>query len=319
MACAPPDATSRTSLVITNDRNFKFTALVARCLCCPCRLLLHLSNLVETNIDHIGCQLRRRRQRESQALFNVGELRAGLTRRNGRANPLELGDNHPWLGPLPYDGIAQGNIDCAGGSQRPDQDTSRDADLDGHGAVLHPAFARGLCKGRLVAQIAAVAWSPLAAMFRVDAPGRISSPGHSTADIDGLAAGWLMPEIAPVASEGAITLEADEQPEIRAVTRAALVISPPYVVVQRPPCPRSLSSIDLDFLALNFLINPNICRRRGVQRAAPEPVRRFERQRSDAVGPLSGSVRDDDVIKPADDHVIAYGVRRTCGSFGRGA
>ena len=82
------------------------------------------------------------------------ELDVGLTRRNRRADPLEFGDNGPWLRPLPDDGIAQWNTDRAGSSKGPENNTPLNADLDRHGAILHPTLTGGLPKRELVAQVA---------------------------------------------------------------------------------------------------------------------------------------------------------------------
>src|ERR1700730_530392 len=92
-------------------------------------------------------------------------------------------------------------------------------------------------------------------MFKVDAPARMSTPGHSTSGADAVGdAGWLTPGFAPekkleirvphdgVVSYGSITLEADEQPETRAETRTALAIS---AAARRPLRSLLLSPIEI--------------------------------------------------------------------------
>jgi hypothetical protein len=78
----------------------------------------------------------------------------------------------------------------------------------------------------------------------VDAPVRMSTPGHSTSGADGVGeCGWVTPGVAPekrlvnlLANEGELsdepTLEASEQPD----SIAALTISP---AARRQPRPRS--------------------------------------------------------------------------------
>ena len=78
----------------------------------------------------------------------------GLARGNRSANPLKFGGNELWFESLPYDGIAQGNIDRAGSSRGSEKNTPLNADLDGHDAVLQPALTGGLPKRELVAQVA---------------------------------------------------------------------------------------------------------------------------------------------------------------------
>src|SRR5262249_61431478 len=80
-------------------------------------------------------------------------------------------------------------------------------------------------------------------MFMVDAPVRISTPGHSTSGADGVGeCGCVTPGVAPekklvnrLANEGELsddpTLEASEQPD----SIAAPTISP---TARRPPRPR---------------------------------------------------------------------------------
>src|SRR5262249_10092821 len=80
--------------------------------------------------------------------------------------------------------------------------------------------------------------------FIVDAPVRISTPGHSTSGADGVGeCGWVTPGVAPekrlvnlLANEGELsdepTLEASEQPD----SIAALTISP---AARHRPRPRS--------------------------------------------------------------------------------
>jgi hypothetical protein len=76
----------------------------------------------------------------------------------------------------------------------------------------------------------------LAAIFIVDAPVRISTPGHSTSGADGVGeCDWVTPGVAPekkfanrLANEGELsddpTLEASEQPDsIAALTISAAV------------------------------------------------------------------------------------------------
>src|SRR5215831_5730139 len=99
----------------------------------------------------------------------------------------------------------------------------------------------------------AVAWSDLTVMFKVDAPERISTPGQSTSGAEGVGdAGWLTPGLAPekkldtrALHDGVVdcvvwywstTLDADEQPDIR----AAMMSAP-----ARPGCPRLLFSPDI--------------------------------------------------------------------------
>ena len=96
-------------------------------------------------------------------------------------------------------------------------------------------------------------------MFKVDAPERISTPGHSTSGAEAVGdAGWVTPGLAPekkleiralhdgvvdcVVSYCSTTLDADEQPD----TRTAMMSAPAR------PLPRLLFSPDIALLKLFY-------------------------------------------------------------------
>jgi hypothetical protein len=86
----------------------------------------------------------------------------------------------------------------------------------------------------------------LTATFKVDAPGRKSTAGHSAFGIGvgGFDAGWITPEIDPVVSpsEGSITLEEGLQPKVRAalVNSAARHCQRRFVPINFKFCDKNL-------------------------------------------------------------------------------
>src|SRR5262249_33963266 len=129
--------------------------------------------------------------------------------------------------------IAQGDLDLPRTAHRSEYHAALDADLDDHDGAVHRAFAGGLAEGKLVAQVAGGG---------VDAPVRISTPGHLASGADGVGeCDWATPGVASekklklanrLANEGELsddpTLEASEQPD----SIAALTIS---AAAQRGP------------------------------------------------------------------------------------
>ena len=90
----------------------------------------------------------------SEEVLDIDELHMSLIWRDRPACSLELGDDGLRLRSLAHDGIAQRNIHRPRCPKRSNDNSTLNANLDEHDAVLHPTLAGGLPEGDLVAQVA---------------------------------------------------------------------------------------------------------------------------------------------------------------------